>query len=85
MTFRQRAWLFLAWWLYDTKQYRQIHAALTQTWHVQQCGECGATWWAIGPAHPELIRICDDCEIKLLDGMWEEADKEYKRQMKGAR
>lgn len=67
-----------------TKRLRIFWALLHQEWHQQTCGDCQATWWAIGPAHPELIRICDACEIRLLNDMFEQAEAEYQRQTKGA-
>lgn len=49
------------------KRWRVLWAACFQTWHQNTCGECGAQWWAAGPAHPELIHICDVCELREME------------------
>lgn len=61
------------------KKLRIFWALCRQHWHIQTCGECGFQWMAIGPEHPELIRICDACELKALDRMFVYAESEYQR------
>lgn len=67
------------------KRIRVMWYAASQQWHEKTCGECGSTWMAIGPHHPELIAICDACEMQALNQMFDYAEQEYQRQMRGVR
>lgn len=68
------------------KRLKQILAALRQEWHENTCSECGFQWMAEGPERPELIRVCDRCELENLNHFIEFAEREYQRlyQKKGA-
>jgi hypothetical protein len=61
------------------KRLRVLYAALTQEWHEKRCGECGATWMAVGPLHSDLIDFCDDCEQIAIDRLADLAEREYQK------
>lgn len=61
------------------KRIRQMWAAASQEWHQQTCSECGSTWMAVGKERPELIRICDACEVENLSRFMVFAELEYRR------
>lgn len=65
------------------KRLRVILAALTQQWHERTCAECSNKWMAVGPCHPELIHICDACELEEINRFSEFAEREYQRTIKG--
>jgi hypothetical protein len=65
------------------KRWRLIVAAMFQQWHQRTCGECGSRWMAVGPLHPELIHICDACELKELERFQAFAEREWHQQSKG--
>ena len=66
------------------KRLKQLWAAAYDEWHQQTCCECGFTWMAVGPARPELIRLCDRCELQQLDAWFAHTEAEYQKLMKGA-
>jgi hypothetical protein len=69
-----------------TKKFRVLRALLKQSWHQQTCSECGFKWMAVGKERPELIRMCDVCQVKQLDRFMDFADREYQRVLrKGVR
>ena len=61
------------------KRLRILLAALKQEWHQKTCAECSATWWAVGPERPELISICDACEVENPDNFVAFAEAEWRR------
>lgn len=67
------------------KRLRVMWALAKQRWHQQTCSECGFKWMALGKARPELIRMCDVCQVEQLDKFMEFADREYQRVLKGGR
>jgi hypothetical protein len=64
------------------KRLRVMWYAASQEWHTKTCGECGSTWMAIGKHHPELIAICDACEMKELERFQVFAEREWVRHSK---
>jgi hypothetical protein len=65
------------------KRLKVMWYAASQEWHTKTCGECGETWMAVGPLHPELIHICDACEMKELERFQAFAEREWHQQSKG--
>lgn len=61
------------------KRMKVIFAAVTQSWHQKVCGDCGEPWWSEGRDR-QLICICDRCEARLLDRMFDTLEREYQRQ-----
>ena len=66
-----------------TKRVRLLLTLWQQEWHQKTCAECSATWWAVGPERPELISICDACEVENLNRFMEFSEREYQRITKG--
>lgn len=61
------------------KRLRQLWAAAYQEWSELTCSECGFRWMAVGPERPELIRVCDACEVENLNRFMDFAEREYQR------
>ena len=61
------------------KRLRVILAALFQTWHEKRCGECGTTYLAVGPHHPELVSSCDACQMRNMAVFMDHAEAHYQR------
>lgn len=64
------------------KRWRVILAACFQTWHQKTCGECGATWMAVGKP-TDLIAICDACELHEMEHFTAEMNKRYPEALRG--
>lgn len=62
-----------------TKRIRIMWYAAYQDWHQQTCSECGSKWMAVGKERPELIRVCDACEVENLSRFMVFAELEYRR------
>jgi hypothetical protein len=63
------------------KRLRILVAVFGQEWHEKKCAECLATWMAVGPDRPELIAVCDNCEVENLNRFMEFSEQQYQVQM----